>query len=1129
MCYCDSDADRVARYVAGNFVNLLRKLVEEERFDELSEFLPDNQELNQNRWTKEKIKIVLQVLGSRVPHELQEVLSYLHHSQFGWGIRKYNLYNKCIGYEHHCRENYSIESDFEVTQERLSAISEIFLNKHYGAITTVLFGYALMGVFSSVLKRENLRVPYFLQIACGRESNVYKLIYMILEICDINYPVGKACPLITKGHASCRYDVSTVYPNESAINSLEALAKIHDLPVIVDGYDNEKYYTSLLRETANILGYGNKIKLKDKFNILPIFICPQIKASYRHILNLNLTNISIDEEYLKLIEAHRYALSCFTYELVMDYQNIFMQKYPESKINSIESTKFRILLDRISMNTTRLRTKYRSYTQLNIDDVTNISYINFFFSSIIDILKQKVRITDEMDLINQPDLGKASPNILLDRAVEYVTHSLFDFFTYYSSPFASASRIEVTAADDVSKRTIKKKGINLARDMAKYYRSYGVGIEILPEAEYKDGRYAFAARLIPGTDTKEISRYSDEVRRLLGIEFLIPIITSSSIQFITSDKPLKEYGLLKILESDQFKESKMDIPYAIGYDMMGDMVIADIDRFPHLVIGGASGSGKSSAIHNLFVSIVCKQPSDKVKLLLMDFGGSRLNIFQDTPHMLLPGKTISDVSEGKKYIEKLREEVERRIRILDSVDARHYDNVLQKWPSIICIIDEFPTFIRKQKNAKDEEKLEDILTGLLERARKIKVHFVLAAQDATQGNIKIKNTNLSAGIAFRCENWHISKAIIGEPDAEKLNGVGSLYLKCYLHDGIKRLQGAYMEPSDIMNMLDTMKFSSSNRYSDVDFSLDSGPINNTDGTDSSTSNAEAEDELLLLEIVRLAIKENTISNNMIKKRFGMGYNKANKFLDQLEQKRIIYRLRPGTKVSREVNLQIAEAYIKEHEYAKDLSKSNLPAPSISQYEPNRISSAIKTEKAAENELVSSRVLGNSNADGRNPFKKIPDSGILSSSCGLGKARNKKIKKVMKPLPPRLYTSEQISMRDSNPNVLRPTSAAHNEDHSNEKLVAAIICMLKIPDPEMYRPWQYLDYYLRTSLKIDHISAVSLLEKMSQMNILSKLNKEGEYKMVATSFDELPDDVKELLLNYGQTEENLRTLSKHRKT
>lgn len=243
------------------------------------------------------------------------------------------------------------------------------------------------------------------------------------------------------------------------------------------------------------------------------------------------------------------------------------------------------------MNTTRLRTKYRSYTQLNIDDVTNISYINFFFSSIIDILKKEVRITDEMDLINRPDLGKASPYILLDRVVEYVTHSLFDFFTYYSSPSASASRIEVTAADDVSKRTIKKKGINLARDMAKYYRSYGVGIEILPEAEYKDGRYAFAARLIPGTDTKEISRYSDEVRRLLGIEFLIPIITSSSIQFITSDKPLKEYGLLKILESDQFKESKMDIPYAIGYDMMGDMVIADIDRFPHLVIGGASGSG----------------------------------------------------------------------------------------------------------------------------------------------------------------------------------------------------------------------------------------------------------------------------------------------------------------------------------------------------------------------------------------------------------------------------------------------------------------------------------------------------------------------------------------------------------
>ncbi len=134
---------------------------------------------------------------------------------------------------------------------------------------------------------------------------------------------------------------------------------------------------------------------------------------------------------------------------------------------------------------------------------------------------------------------------------------------------------------------------------------------------------------------KLISRYAEEVRRMLELEFFRVDITSNEIRIIASEKPLNENSLADILDSDLFKKSKMEIPYAVGYDMLGAMVIADIAEFPHLLIGGTSNSGKSSAVHSLLMSIVYKQPADKVKLLLMDFGASKLKMFRGVPHNLM--------------------------------------------------------------------------------------------------------------------------------------------------------------------------------------------------------------------------------------------------------------------------------------------------------------------------------------------------------------------------------------------------------------------------------------------------------------------------------------------------------------
>ena len=450
-----------------------------------------------------------------------------------------------------------------------------------------------------------------------------------------------------------------------------------------------------------------------------------------------------------------------------------------------------------------------------------------------------------------------------------------------------------------------------------------------PDTEYKDGRYVFSIKLLPGVNKNLLGRYIDEVRRSIGVQFLFLDISASSIKLIASDRPLSENSLLKILESQEFKESKMDIPYAVGYDMMGEMVIADVAGFTHLLIGGTSGCGKSSAIHSLLMSIVYKQPADKVKLLLLDFGASRLNMFENVPHMLVPGKTVRDIAEGWQCMFKLQEEMERRLEILDSIDTRSYEKQLGRWPSIVCVIDEFPAFIRQSAEKKESGKLSAVIEDLLARARKVNIHLVLSAQDTTQSSIEIKNTNLAAGIAFRCTNWHTSKAIIGDTVATELSGKGAMYFKCDQFEGLKRLQGSYMLPEEIMDTLDAMDFGDSNfkgKYEKVIFEIDTIKKESQSDTAYASEGEEDRDEQLLVGIVEWIwkSKRENISNKQIKDNFKMGYDRANGFLRLLEGAEIVSAQRKGTKLGRTVDLEKAEDFLRGHGCLDDNEEGDLP-------------------------------------------------------------------------------------------------------------------------------------------------------------------------------------------------------------
>lgn len=156
--------------------------------------------------------------------------------------------------------------------------------------------------------------------------------------------------------------------------------------------------------------------------------------------------------------------------------------------------------------------------------------------------------------------------------------------------------------------------------------------------------------------------------------------------------------------------------------------------------------------------------------------------------------------------------METRLKKKDSTDERRFSTVLSKWPFIVCVIDEFSALIRQLTAGKRNKKEYLIIEDLLERARKVKIHLVLTAQNTSKGNIDIITTNLGARIAFRCLNRYDSQAIIETSDAVNLSGQGSMYFKCDQHEGLRRLQGSFISPMELMDLLDNMKFDSNNSY-----------------------------------------------------------------------------------------------------------------------------------------------------------------------------------------------------------------------------------------------------------------------------------------------------------------------------
>lgn len=456
--------------------------------------------------------------------------------------------------------------------------------------------------------------------------------------------------------------------------------------------------------------------------------------------------------------------------------------------------------------------------------------------------------------------------------------------------------------DELEKYQLGRKAEDLSEDIEKTFKRYHVYLSITNWI-IKVDRFIFKVKLKGATREEQLLARLSDVQFRLKLPLLQVLTEKFTIYIIASDQEIVYDHLRKILQSGQYTDTcnKMLLPYAVGFDTVGRLIIVDLSKMPHLLIAGATNSGKTVGVQVLIASIIyCKRPS-RVNLILIDVGATDLLPFDGVPHLSCP--VIRDRNRACQVLEKLRIEMERRITI-QSGDNESF----KKLPRLVLVIDEFPALFVGVEDRRMVKLMTNAVSALLQRGRHAKIHVVLAAQNPTMQNMKVDLGNITGRIAFKCAKKNFSETILGETGAENLLGKGDMYFKSPEFSGLKRIQGTYITPNELSRVIQTIKIQSF-RFSIgkyiINFSDNSSKNLGNDFTVTSIANSNHSkqdvDEKMFAQIVAWALGQNEISCNAIMKAFGYGWNRANHFIDKLYGAGIVGEL--DAKLPREVILQ----------------------------------------------------------------------------------------------------------------------------------------------------------------------------------------------------------------------------------
>lgn len=426
----------------------------------------------------------------------------------------------------------------------------------------------------------------------------------------------------------------------------------------------------------------------------------------------------------------------------------------------------------------------------------------------------------------------------------------------------------------------KKEILNKAKLLEDTLNNFGVDAKVVQISKGPTiTRYEIQPS--PGVKVSKIVNLTDDIALNLAaqnIRIEAPIPGKSAVGIEVPNNNSMIVTLREVIESDTYINSKSDLTFVLGKDISGSPITADLAKMPHMLIAGATGSGKSVCVNSLITSILYKSTPDQVKFLLIDPKVVELSIYNGIPHLLLP--VVTDPKKAATALNWVVQEMTNRyklfaqtgVRDLDSYNERANTSEDEPLPKLVVIIDELADLMMVAPN-----QVEDAICRLAQMARAAGIHLIVATQrpsvDVITGVIK---ANIPSRIAFAVSSQADSRTILDMGGAEKLLGRGDMLFYPVGSSKPKRVQGSFVSDSEVKNVVDFIK----KQVDDVQYEEDI--INNIE-----TPVEEEDVDELLSDAIDLVVESEQASISMLQRRFRIGYNRAARLVDEMEDRGIV--------------------------------------------------------------------------------------------------------------------------------------------------------------------------------------------------------------------------------------------------
>lgn len=437
----------------------------------------------------------------------------------------------------------------------------------------------------------------------------------------------------------------------------------------------------------------------------------------------------------------------------------------------------------------------------------------------------------------------------------------------------------------------KKAVADTATRLQKTLYSFGVSAKV-ENVSVGPAITRYELKPAEGVRVSKIANLADDIALNLAAESIrieAPIPGKQAVGIEVPNKENEMVHLRDIIDCEEFTGHKSKLAFALGKDVAGKEIVADIAKMPHVLIAGATGSGKSVCINTLIASIIYKAKPSEVKLVMVDPKVVELSVYNGIPHLLIP--VVTDPKKAAGALAWAVQEMVNRYSLFASKNVRDikgYNEAVDKeggsgkLPQIVIIIDELSDLM--MVSPKD---VEDAICRLAQMARAAGMHLVIATQrpsvDVITGIIK---ANIPSRISFAVSSQIDSRTILDMAGAEKLLGKGDMLFYPAGAPKPTRIQGAFISDKEVEKIVDFVKSNSEVSYNE-DIIEQIEKANSTDKEMAEQAEDDDNTDPFLMDAIEVVVETGQASTSFIQRRFKVGYARAGRIIDQMEERGII--------------------------------------------------------------------------------------------------------------------------------------------------------------------------------------------------------------------------------------------------